>query len=211
MAHSPIRFGMTNPGVFSNPANGEYQSFALGARFSSLTAVPLQFKGAPDADVTRLPARKGFADLLQLCYEPADVAWITATRVDDGYLWFSFKDPSVLNSTLFWIENHGRHSFPWNGRNHCLGIEDVTSYFAEGLAASSKPNVLNKEGVKTALEFSADRPTSIRYIQGVAQVPAGFDQVQTVEFSPGEATFVSTGGQRASVPVKHEFLQTGKL
>lgn len=211
IAHSPIRFGMTNPGVFSNPANGEYQSFAMGARFASLTEVPLQFKGAPDADVTRLPARRGFADLLQICYEPGEIAWLTVTRQDEGYLWFSLKDPAVLNSTLFWIENHGRHSFPWNGRNHCLGIEDATSFFADGLAASARPNVLTQAGVKTVLEFEASRPTAIRYIQGVARVPAGFEQVQTVEFSPGQAAFVSTSGQRVTVPVRHEFLKSGKL
>ena len=70
IASSPILFGMTNAGLFSDPTKGEYQSFAIGARFNSLTEVPLQFKGAADADVTRLPARQGFADLLQICYQP---------------------------------------------------------------------------------------------------------------------------------------------
>ena len=211
IAHSPIKFGMTNPTQFSDPTKGEYQSFAIGARFDSLRQVPLQFKGAPDADVTRLPARQGFADLLQICYEPTDIAWLTATRVDDGYLWFSLKDPKVLASTVFWIENRGRHGVPWNGRNHCLGLEDVTSHFADGLSASAQPNVLTKQGVKTAIELSADQPTAVRYIQGVVKVPAGFEQVQTLRFAPNEVTFVSTSGQKVTVPVKHEFLKTGKL
>ena len=211
IASSPIKFGMTNAGLFSDPTKGEYQSFAIGARFNSLTQVPLQFKGATDADVTQLPARQGFADLLQICYEPTEIAWTTATRVDEGYLWFSLKDPSVLNSTVFWIENHGRHGSPWNGRNNCLGLEDVTAHFADGLRASTQPNVLTKAGVKTAVELSADRPTAIHYIQGVAKVPAGFEQVKTVEFTPGKVTFVSTTGQQVIVPVQHEFLKTGKL
>lgn len=211
IAHSPIKFGMTCPSQFSDPTKGEYQSFAIGARFTSLTQVPLQFKGAPDADVTRLPARQGFADLLQICYEPGEIAWLTATRVDEGWLWFSLKDPSVLSSTVFWIENRGRHGVPWNGRNNCLGLEDVTSHFADGVAASSQPNVLTKEGVKTAVELSADHPTAVRYIQGVAKVPAGFEQVQTLTFAPGNVTFVSTTGQKVSVPVKHEFLKSGRL
>ena len=210
IATSPIRFGMTNPTQFSDPTKGEYQSFAIGARFTSLTQVPLQFKDAPDADVTKLPARQGFADLLQICTEPGEIAWTTATRVDDGYLWFSLKDPAVLNATVFWIENRGRHGVPWNGRNNCLGLEDVTAFFADGLAASAQPNVLTKEGVKTTVDLSADHPTAIHYIQGVAKVPAGFEQVKTLEFSPGQVTFVSTTGQRVTVPVKHEFLKTGK-
>ncbi len=211
IATSAIRFGMTNPTQFSDPTKGEYQSFAIGARFTDLTQVPLQFKGAPDADATRVPARQGFADLLQICYAPAEIAWTTATHVDEGYVWFSLKDPAVLNSTVFWFENHGRHGVPWNGRNNCLGLEDVTAYFADGLPAAAQPNILNKEGVKTALELSADHPTAIHYIQGVAKVPAGFEQVKTLEFTPGHVTFVSTTGQRVSVPVKHEFLKTGKL
>ena len=211
IATSPIKFGMTNPAPFSDPTKGEYQSFAIGARFTSLTQVPLQFKGAPDADVTKLPARQGFADLLQICYEPTDVAWLTATHVDEGYLWFSLKDPTVLASTVFWIENRGRHGVPWNGRNNCLGLEDVTAHFADGLPASAQPNVLTKEGVKTAIELSADHPTSVRYIQGVAKLPAGFEQVKTLQFAPGTVTFVSTTGQQVTVPVKHEFLKSGKL
>lgn len=207
IATSPFRFGYTNPGVFSDPVKREYQSFAIGARFTDLTQVPLMFKGAPDADATKLPTRQGYADLLQIFYDPGEIAWTTATHREEGYVWFSLKDPAVLNSTVFWIENHGRHGVPWNGRNNCLGLEDVTAFFADGLAASAQPNILTKEGVKTAVELSADHPTVVRYIQGVAKVPAGFEQVKTLEFAPGQVTFVSTTGQRVSVPVKHEFLR----
>ncbi len=87
----------------------------------------------------------------------------------------------------------------------------MTAYFADGLPASAEPNLLTKEGVKTAVELSTDHPTEVHYIQGVAKVPAGFEQVQTLEFTPGNVTFVSTTGQRVSVPVKHEFLKSGKL
>lgn len=211
IATSPIQFGMTNPSQFSDPTKGEYQSFAIGARFTDLTHVPLQFKGAPDADVTRLPSRQGFADLLQIYYQTGEIAWITVTRADEGWLWFSLKDPAVLNSTVFWIENHGRHGMPWNGRNNCLGLEDVTAFFAEGLAASARPNLLTKQGIKTAIELTAEHPTAIRYIQGVAKVPPGFEQVKTLEFTPDRVTFVSVNGLRVGAAVRHEFLKTGHL
>ncbi len=211
IATSPIKFGMTNPGVFSDPAKREYQSFAIGARITSLKAVPLMFKGAPDADVSRLPARRGYADLLQLCNQPGEIAWTTATRADEGWVWFALKDPEVLNSTVMWIENRGRHAVPWNGRNNCLGLEDVCAFFADGLVPSAKPNVLTKEGVKTAIELSAEKPTAINYIQGVAKVPAGFEEVSAIEFGPGRAILISPSGVKVTVPVRHEFLKTGKL
>jgi hypothetical protein len=211
IATSPIKFGMTNAGLFSDPAKGEYQSFAIGAKFNSLKQVPLIFKGAADADVSRLPARRGYADLLQLINAPGEIAWTTATRADENWVWFSLKDPEVLNTTVMWIENHGRHEVPWNGRNNCLGLEDVCAFFADGLAASAKPNVLTQAGVRTAINLTADKPTAINYIQGVARVPAGFDEVANIEFAPGRIVLVSPTGVKVTVPVRHEFLKTGKL
>jgi hypothetical protein len=212
---SAFRFGMTCPSLFGNPHDREYQSLLPGAKWTDMTKVPVWTKGAADADLTRLPARFGFADLVQIVNEPWEKtkgpAWTTATNAAGGYVWFSLKDPEVLRSTVFWIENHGRHGHPWNGRNNCLGLEDVTTYFADGLAASTKENLLTREGVKTAVELKAGEPFVVNYIQGVARVPAGFDVVKSLEFSPGEVTFISAAGPRVTVPVKHEFLKTGKL
>lgn len=215
LASSPFRFGMTYPGLFSNPKDGEYQSLLPGAKWTTLTKVPVAWKNEPDADLSRLPARQGYADLIQLVNQPADTsgnpAWMTATFTDGGYVWFSLKDPAVLNSTVFWIENHGRHGHPWNGRNNCLGLEDVTAYFADGLAASTRDNILTKEGIVTAVELKASQPTTVNYIQGVAKIPDGFEMVKTLEFAPGQVTFISTTGKQAVAAVRHEFLKTGKL
>jgi len=215
IATSAIRFGMTYPGLFSDPKQGEYQALLPGAKWTDLTKVPAAWKGAPDADLTRLPGRYGHADLIQLANEPWEKtggpAWTTATFTEAGYLWFALKDPAVLNSTVFWMENHGRHGHPWNGRNNCLGLEDVTACFADGLAASTRENLLTQEGVATTVELSAAKPTAVNYIQGVVKIPAGFENVRTLEFAPGQATFVSITGQRVTAPVRHEFLKSGKL
>lgn len=208
---SPIEFGMTNPSRFSDPTKGEYQSLAIAAPFTDLAHVPLLEQGAGDADLTRLPARRGYADLVQVINKQDPTAWTCATRTDEGWLWYALKDPRVLRSTLFWIENHGRHGSPWNGRNNCLGLEDVTSFFADGLAASAGQNLLTRRGVPTAIEFSADKPTEIRYIQGVTRVPAGFGKVVAAEYAPGSVTFVAEGGERVTVPVRHEFLSGAAL
>ena len=215
IATSAFRFGMTCPGLFSDPKQREYQALLPGAKWNDLTKVPTAWKGAPDADLTRLPGRYGYADLIQIVNESWEKsngpAWTTATFAEGGYVWFSLKDPAVLRTTVFWMENHGRHGHPWNGRNNCLGLEDVTAYFADGLAGSIRDNVLTKEGVDTALTLSTSQPTVVNYIQGVVKIPAGFDNVQTLEFAPGEVTFISTTGQRVTAPVRHEFLKTGKL
>jgi hypothetical protein len=215
LAMSAFRFGMTCPGLFSDPKQGEYQSLLPGAKWTDLTKVPTAWKGAPDADLTMLPARYGYADLVQIVNEPWEKtrgpAWVTATFTESGYVWFALKDPGVLRSTVFWIENHGRHGHPWKGRNNCLGLEDVTAYFADGVAVSSGENALNKEGVATAIELSAAKPTDVNYIQGVVKIPDGFGAVRTLEFAPGEVTFVSTTGQHVTAPVRHEFLKSGTL
>lgn len=208
---SPIEFGMTNPSRFSDPTKGEYQSLAIAAPFSDLAHVPLLEQGAGDADLTRLPARQGYADLVQVINKHEATAWTCATRTDEGWLWYALKDPKVLRSTLFWIENRGRHGSPWNGRNNCLGLEDVTSFFADGLAASAGQNLLTRRGVPTAIEFTADNPTEIRYIQGVTRVPAGFGKVVAAEYAPGSVTFIDEAGKKAAVPVRHEFLSGAAL
>lgn len=215
IASSAFRFGMTCPSLFSDPKQREYQALLPGAKWTDLTKVPVAWKDAPDADLTRLPGRYGYADLIQIANEPWEKtngpAWTTATFADEGYVWFSLKDPAVLNSTVFWMEYHGRHGHPWNGRNNCLGLEDVTAFFADGLGASTKENVLTKQGVETSVALSADKPTAVNYIQGVVKIPEGFENVKTLEFAPGEVIFVSTTGKRVSAPVRHEFLKTGKL
>jgi len=216
IATSRIQFGMTAPFLFSDPVNREYQSFAVGQRFDSLNRVPLAWKDAGPADCTSFPARTGFADLLAVFSEPADklprqVAWTTATNQDSGYLWFSVRDPRILPTTVLWIENHGRHGVPWNGRNRCLGLEDVCSYLNEGMPLSVQPNDVNAQGIPTAIDLSGDRPAVVNYIQGVAKVPADFRMVKDVEFGTGELTFVSVTGKKVTVPVSFEFTRTGKL
>lgn len=215
IATSPFSFGMTCPGLFSDPRQREYQALLPGAKWTDLSKVPSAWKDTPDADLTRMPARQGFADLVQvnnLSWEKSGgPAWTTATYNDAGYLWFSLKDQDVLHSTVFWIENHGRHGHPWNGRNNCLGLEDVTAHFADGLVPSTRDNALTRDGVPTALELTTAKPTVVNYIQGVVRIPQGFENVQALQFAPGEVTFISTTGKRVTAPVRHEFLKTGKL
>jgi len=45
----------------------------------------------------------------------------------------------------------------------------------------------------------------------MVKIPIGFENVKTLEFTPGEVTFISTTDQRVAAPVRHEFLKAGKL
>ncbi len=207
---SPFRFGMTNPTLFSDPEKREYQALEIGAKFTDLASVPVNQKGAPPAALRAFPDRRGFADLIALVNDPQgnDPAWTTAYNSEAGSLWFSLKDPALLPTTLFWIENHGRHGSPWNGRNNCLGLEDVCADFAEGLVPSIEPNPLSKEGVKTVHTLSGDKPFVVNYIQGA--VPAGA-KVAKIGFSKGAMAVQTEDGKTLAVPVRHEFLKTGEL
>ena len=211
VATAPFRLGMTNPTVVGDPAIGHYQSLALGERFTDLRKVPLLWKKPALGDCTAFPTRVGFTDLLGIWPQPtATPAWTTATVQGEGYLWFALKDAAVLPATLFWIANRGRHSSPWNGRNRCLGLEDVCGYFANGLAESARPNMLNRMGIPTAVRLSPRRPTAVNYIQGVVKVPRGFQCVRGAALAPGEVTFTSVTGKKVTAAVNHEFLRTGR-
>lgn len=216
IATSEFQYGMTSPFVFSRPENGEYQSFQVGKRFSSLAKVPLGWKGSAPADCTSFPARKGFADLLAVFSKreaqlPQGLAWTTATNDDAGYLWFSLRNPSILPTTVMWIENHGRHESPWNGRNRCLGLEDVCSYLNEGMPISAQRNDVNAQGIPTSIPLNPQRPTFVNYIAGVALIPKGFVKVRSVRFEKGRAVFLSVTGKSVSVPVNWGFVHSGVL
>lgn len=208
---SPFRIGMTCPGVFSDPAAKEYQALASGQPFTDLANVPSAFKTPADVDCSRLPTRRGYADLLALVADEAKLgggpAWTAAVNTQDRWAWFAIRDARVLPTTVFWIENHGRHGIPWLGRNNCLGLEDVCAFFADGLVPSIEPNVLSQQGVRTAITLDAAKPTEIRYAQGAVRVPEGFDEVKTIDFStPGRIQLVATSGQAVTVPVRHAFV-----
>lgn len=207
---SPFRLGLTNPGIFSDPANGEYQQLAVGASFTDLARVPSLFKDPAEIDCSRLPTRPGYADLLAVVADTERLggkpAWTAAVNTRDHWVWFSLRDPAVLPTTAFWLEQRGRHSFPWNGRNQCLGLEDICGFFAEGLVPSVEPNLLSQQGISTAIELSASQPTDVCSIQAAVPVPAGFDRVVEIEFSDNDVVLVAASGDRVTVPLDYHFV-----
>ncbi len=204
---SPFRWGSVYTGVFSNPLNREYQALKQGAEFSDLQAVPLASGGT--TDLTRYPARQGFEDLVMMANMPATpeqpFAW--SAVVFDGYLWFSLKNPADFPATIFWITNGGRHGEPWNGRHlGRLGVEEVLSHFADGVDIS-RTDPLKDVGVPTTREFRKDETVSLRTIQAVAEVPAGFGMVTSiVPAGPGKVKISGDSGQSIETAIDWNFV-----
>ena len=194
LAVSRLLAGSTYPRLMESPADGNYGGLVPNVRFARLGPVPLVYRGA--SNLSRYPARPGFTDVIQLVNDPKiHVAWSTVTFSEEGWLYYAFKDPRMLGQTVLWFSNGGRWSAPWRGEpRNLLGLEDVTGYFAEGLAASAKPNAWSRLGVKTCRVFSPKRLTSIRYLFGVARIPRGFTVVRSVRFEKDGVVFVGDRG-----------------
>ena len=209
LSTSPFIYGQVFPATFEAPERRGYSSLRPGAEFDSLESVPALNGGT--ADLTRYPARRGFEDLVMIVSETkVPFAWATVTFPRERYLWFALKNPNVLRETVFWISNGGRHYPPWNGRHvNVLGIEDVTAYFHYGLADSARKNDIAEKGIPTCLMLSPAKPTVVPYIMGVTEIPAGFDQVASVDVGPGgkSVVFHSSSGKRSETAVSLDFLR----
>ena len=204
---SPFRWASVFPGPFSNPAEGETQALAEGARFTDLREVPLAADGT--TDLTRYPARRGNDDLVMMVSQPATAeqpfAWSAA--VLDGYVWFCLKNPADFPSTLFWISNGGRTAAPWNGRHlGRIGVEEVCSYFSNGVDVS-RQDLLASQGIPTTRRFNRDETVSLRLIQAVAAVDPSFGAVSKI-LPAGESHVLLVGesGAETTVPIDWSFL-----
>ncbi len=205
---SPFRWASVFPGPFANPAEGETQALAEGARFNDLREVPLATGGT--TDLTRYPARRGNEDLVMMVSQPATAeqpfAWSAVLL--NGYVWFCLKNPVDFPSTLFWISNGGRTAAPWNSRHlGRIGVEEVCSHFCNGVDLS-RQDLLASEGIPTSRHFSWDETASLRLIQAVAEVDPSFGPVSKI-LPVGETHVLIVGesGSETKVPIDWSFVR----
>ncbi|CAB4860285.1 MAG: hypothetical protein F2793_00865 [Actinobacteria bacterium] len=202
---SPMIWSSVYPGVFSDPAIGETQILQPGAEFDSLEAIPLAAGGT--IDVSRYPTPAGHEDLVMMVNDPAAgrIGWSAA--VFDGFVWFALKDIRSFPATLLWISNGGRTQPPWSGRfTGRMGIEDVTSHFADGLLAA-RDQPLARLGISTAREFDAATPVTLRTVQGVVFTPAGFGRVVSIDTAvAGQITLTDEAGNEVATAADWEFV-----
>ena len=209
LSTSPFRLAMVAPREELANAGNEYYSLKPGVRFARLDQVPTIWNTREDCST--FPRRYGFMDLAALYAGSAELpAWAAAVVPAGGFLWYALKDAAVLPQLQLWMDNGGRHAFPWNGRNRCLGLEDGCAFFDKGLSASVRANPVSRQGIPTSVRLSPRRPTVVNYIQGAARIPAGFDRVKSVSFAPGKVSFLAASGKQASAAVDWELLRSGQ-
>ena len=202
---APFQFGITFPDDFESPLGGGYSALAAGATFDDLARVPARDGGF--ADLSVYPARCGYEDFVAM-YAAADVrlGWSAVVFPEEGYVWFTLKDARVLTGTAFWLSNGGRHYHPWNGRHvNCLGIEELISSPATGLADSIGQNPAAQAGCRTHLVLDPDVPTVVNTLFGIAPIPAGFDHVATIDATSSGIRLTSRSGAvtEAAVDLGH--------
>jgi len=195
------------------PETGGYSSLKPDVEIENLQAVPCV--DGSTTDLTRFPARRGSEDIAILCADPTlEFAWSSVVFADEGYVWFSLRNPRQLACTLLWFSNGGRHSPPWNGRHvNVMGIEDITGFFHVGIAASCRENALSRRGIRTTLIPDGHGQLSIPYIQGVARIPPGFDRVLNIEggASSDRINVRAESGRTVTIECQVDFLRTGRL
>jgi hypothetical protein len=188
------------------PAQRGYSILKAGAVFDDLERVPDITGGT--ADVSRYPARRGFEDIVMLVAHPeVKVGWSAVAFPEEGYVWFSLRDPRVLVSTVLWISNGGRHYPPWNGRHvNVMGVEDVTAWFHYGLAESAEANPMTALGYATNRVLSAKEPLTVRYIMGLAPIGKRFERVADIKLGHDSVTLEGEAGDVVKLPVDVKFL-----
>lgn len=204
---SPFRWGSVYPAWFSDPADGATQALLRNGQFSDLSEIPLESGGSTDA--SRYPARPGNDDLVMMVNEPATeerpFAW--SAVVFEEFVWFCLKNPADFPSTLLWLSNGGRTAAPWNGIHRGrLGVEEVCSHFCDGVDVS-RQNLLAGEGIPTTRTFVKGVTVSLRLIQAVAAVPAGFGKVVDIRpIAPATIEIVGESGIKITSSVEWEFV-----
>lgn len=204
---SAFRFGQVFPQRIGNPEFDGYCALKAGAFFRSLDRVPADTGGT--VDLGAYPARRGYDDMVLLATKPASpFAWSAVSFPDQGYVWFSLKDPRVLASTQLWMANGGRHASPWHGRMRgVLGVEECTSYFPLGVGESLRPNPFNQRGHPTVLRLSRARPRMVNFVMGVVAIPRGFGRVAAIEAKDGCIVLASVTGLEVTCALDHGFLR----
>lgn len=129
-----------------------------GARFSSLTEVPLVTGGT--GDFSRLPVAGNAEELLLL------VGGDGVVELSDASLGVRYRlswDPAIMPQMVLWISNRGRAYEPWENRNLCVGLEPVVSAFELGAAISVADNPISRSGYPTSISLEAGQSWTATY------------------------------------------------
>ena len=212
LSFSPFVHAATYHKTLESPKMGTYSILKPESVLTDLTRAPLI--DGTTTDLTSYPNRRGYEDLAMLSADASlPFAWSAATFARERYVWFNLKNPRILASTVLWFSNGGRHFAPWSGRHvNVLGMEEGTTFWGDGIAASEKANDFSRRGVVTAISLKRGADLDIPMIVGVARVPRGFSIVRDIR-RLDDGTIRITGNKRIAVDVvaRLDFLETAEL
>jgi hypothetical protein len=195
----------------------------MGAEFGDLSAAPLRTGGK--ADLSLVPGPIGYTDLVAGAVPSrAGLGWsaVVNPALDLAYLAF-FPGPAALPEgeislafNVFWFQYGGRAFSPWSAaegapdRSFCLGAENATSYFANGLAeARARRELLGREAIAVV---PARGSRTLFY--GVAVVSPGQELLReglaSVEAEPGALVLKGKRSSRAA-PISADFAAPRRL
>ena len=180
LSFSPFSWAGTPPRPVESDRDLGRSLLEYPQQFESLERVSLAAAG--EIDLSRYPALEASEEILMLTTSPnVQLAWSAAVATQSGWLWFALRPNTVLRSTMLWMSNGGRYYPPFSGRHlRVLGIEEVTSFFHLGHAASVSLNDLSDRGVATSVRLSPGSRTVVDYAFGTVAVPRSFGRVKSI-------------------------------
>ena len=194
LSFSPWVWGGTPPEPVETDATGGRSRLAYPQAFDDLAAVKTQV--GEQVDLSTFPVLERSEEILMLVSQDAPLAWSAACAPRAGWLWFALKMPATLQSTMLWLSNGGRDYAPFSGRHErVIGIEEVTSYFHLGHAASIAPNPLSDQGYRTALTLAPEVQLEVRYAFGLVAVPPGFERLLDLSYEGEQLRLQGVKGQ----------------
>jgi hypothetical protein len=179
LAFAPRIFAGTPLRAIESPPAGR-SLLAYPQEIADLTAARTADGGT--VNLTSYPTLRGYEDIWMVSSDPSrPFAWTAATSAEEGWVWFSLKNPRTLPSTTIWMSNGGRDYPPWSGRHdRVIGLEEICGYFHLGHAASVADNPIAARGIPTAISLRPNASRVISYAFGLAAVPPTFGAVNDI-------------------------------
>ncbi len=205
---SPVKFGYTQPrGKMEFENNGEYYCLQSSKKFGSIKDVPTIWSDKPSIDCSKHPLTDGFMGLVQLYSEGnGKPAWAAVYYPQENFIWFALKNPEILTTTVLWMENRGRHAYPWNGRTRCLGVEDNCVAMGDDELNAELRNELDNAGIRYEHILNKEKKMTINYIQGVQKVPPEYGEVRNIVFEEGGISVFSQSGMKIDIAVDWKYV-----
>jgi hypothetical protein len=202
------------------PAGGEFDEtgrLAIGADFKSLAKAPL--RTGKTCDLRAVPGMIGCTDLITgPVPKKAPVGWSAVSNPTIGFAYVCFfpgpdaagDDGIALSFNDLWMQYGGRRFTPWaaydggTDRTFCLGTENATGAYANGLAFAKRTKELL--GAPTTATIPAKGKKTLRYGTLFAPYPLGaLDQgISSVEAEKGKLA-LSGAAKTVKLPADAEF------